>query len=167
MNAPIMRELAHHEFLRQRLAAEFPDADEETLADTLEGLTDLVEMIGAVTRSYLDDRAMASGLRGRIEEMQTRLRRFDHAADSKRRVLATVMERAELPRLKEPDFTLSLRRAGPSLSIQDEARIPPAHWTPQPDKLDRRGLLEHLKAGHEVPGASLSEGAPSLTVRTK
>ena len=149
------------------MAAEFPDADEETLADTLEGLTDLVEMIGAVTRSYLDDRAMTKGLRSRIDEMQMRLRRLEHSADSKREVLATVMERAEISRLKEPDFTLSLRRSAPSLQVHDETLIPSDFFTPQPSKLDRRGLLEHLKAGQEFPGATLCAGAPSITVRTK
>ena len=124
MNAPIMHELAHHEFLRQQLAVQFPDADDETLADTLEGLTNLTEMIGVVTRSYLDDRTMAKGLRSRIDEMQARLRRLEHAADSKRTILSIVMHRAEMARLKEPDFTLSLRRATPALQVDDEARIP-------------------------------------------
>ena len=167
MTAPIMHELAHHEFLRQRLASEFPDADDETLADTLEGLTNLTEMIGYVTRSYLDDHAMAKGLRSRIEEMQTRLRRLDHAAEAKRSTLATVMERAEIARLREPDFTLSLRSLPPALEVNDETQIPERFFTPQPAKLDRRALLERLKSGRTIPGVVLSEGGSSLTVRTK
>ncbi len=69
MSAPILRELAHHEFFRQQLAERFPDADEEILADTLEGLTDLNEMIVQVTRSYLDDKSMVQALRARIDDM--------------------------------------------------------------------------------------------------
>ncbi len=167
MTAPILYELAHHEFLRQQLSAEFPDADDETLADTLEGLTELTEMIGHVTRSYLDDRAMGQALRARIEEMQTRLRRFDHAADAKRRILTTVMTRAEIPQLREADFTLSLRSMPPGLVLHDEAQVPRQFFTPQPPKLDRRAVLDALKTGRSIPGATLSSGGTSLTVRTK
>ncbi len=46
----IPRELARHEILLERLAASFPDADEETLRDTLEGLSNLPEMIAAVVK---------------------------------------------------------------------------------------------------------------------
>ena len=58
---PILHQIGHHHYLRERLESEFPDADEETLRDTLEGLSNLPEMIGAVVRSELEDRALAKG----------------------------------------------------------------------------------------------------------
>ena len=48
MQELIRHELVHYQYLREQLAAQFPDADEETLLDTLEGMTDLNEMIGSV-----------------------------------------------------------------------------------------------------------------------
>ena len=39
MSQPVLHELTHHRYLRERLEAAFPDADEETLMDTLEGMT--------------------------------------------------------------------------------------------------------------------------------
>ena len=36
MKANLYRELAHHQYLRERLVEDFPDADEECLRDTLE-----------------------------------------------------------------------------------------------------------------------------------
>ena len=55
MRTPLMQELRLHKYLRDRLAQEFPDADEETLSDTVEGMTDLHEKLAAVIRSQLDD----------------------------------------------------------------------------------------------------------------
>ena len=52
--------------LKSRLQADFPALDDETLADTLEGMTDLHEMIAAVIRSALVDEALQAGLRGRL-----------------------------------------------------------------------------------------------------
>ncbi len=47
----LQRELTHHQYLRERLEADFPDADEECLRDTLEGLTNLTDLLAEVLRS--------------------------------------------------------------------------------------------------------------------
>ena len=51
--------------LKRNLIAQYPEADEDTLLDTLEGITDLHEMIAAVIRSALVDEALHAGLRSR------------------------------------------------------------------------------------------------------
>ena len=56
-NPVITQELARHECLRGQVQREFPDVDEETLNDTLAGMTDLPEMIAAVLRLALEDLA--------------------------------------------------------------------------------------------------------------
>ncbi len=67
MHAPtIERELCHHRYLRERLEEEFPDADEETLHDTLEGMTNLTEMLAEVVRSCLEDQSLVSAPRSRV-----------------------------------------------------------------------------------------------------
>ncbi len=107
----LQRELTHHQYLREQLEADFPDADEECLRDTLEGLTNLTDMLAEVLRSALEDQAFASALRGRVGDMQERCGRFEERARKKRELVCTVMEEAELKKLTEPDFTVSLRPA--------------------------------------------------------
>ena len=84
MNQPIMRELAHHAYFQAQLAERFPDADDETLRDTLEGMTNIAEMLAQVLRSALDDQSLAGALKARMTDMQVRLSRFDERARKKR-----------------------------------------------------------------------------------
>jgi len=113
----LSKEVLHHVYLRERLEEEFPDADEETLVDTLEGLSNLPDMLAEVCRSMLDDRAMVSALRGRIGDMQERCGRIETRARKKRELVCAVMERADLKKVMEPDLTLSLRPARPPLAV--------------------------------------------------
>ena len=77
MNAPLILELQLHEYLREKLVEEFRDIDEETLNDTLEGLTNLHEILAAVIRSQQRDGDMVKALKERIGEMRERLKRFE------------------------------------------------------------------------------------------
>ncbi len=105
--SPLNRELTHHQYLRSRLEEEFPDADEETLVDTLEGLSNLPDMLAEVCRSMLDDQAMVSALRRRIGDMQERCGRIEARGRKKRELVCSVMERADLKKVMEPDLTFA------------------------------------------------------------
>ena len=150
MSQPLLHEITHHRYLRQRLEAAFPDADEETLMDTLEGMTCLTDSLAELLRSSQEDQSLASALRSRMTDMQERCARFEERARKKRELVCTVMEEADLKKLMEPDFTVSLRPARAPLMILDEAAIPGDYWRPQPAKLDRMGLISALGAGRDI-----------------
>ncbi len=167
MSHPVLHELTHHRYLRERLEAAFPDADEETLMDILEGMTSLTDSLAELLRSSLEDQSLASALRGRMSDMQARCGRFEDRARKKRELVCTVMEEAVLKKLMEPDFTVSLRPARAPLMIIDEEAIPGDYWKPQPAKLDRMGLISALSNGRDIAGAVLGNPAMTISVRTK
>ncbi len=167
MNHPVKYQLTHHRYLRERLEAAFPDADEETLLDTLDGMTSLTDSLAELLRSSQEDQSLATALRGRMSDMQARCGRFEDRARKKRELVCTVMEEAELKKLTEPDFTVSLRPARAPLMIIDEDAIPGDYWKPQPAKLDRMGLISALSNGRDIAGAVLGNPPLTISVRTK
>lgn len=153
--------------LRRRLLELHPDLDEQTLADTLEGATDLKEALSALIRSALDDECLARALKDRFEAMRTRLARIEARATSKRQAALETMDAVDMRKLVEPEFTASLRRGPPAVSIVAEQAIPFDYLVPQPPKPDRRAILEALTAGIAVPGAELATPKLSLTIRSQ
>ena len=164
---PLAIETSKYQLLRQRLLDAYPEADGHTVGDTLEGITNLHEMIAAVIRSALVDEALQAGLRTRLDEMRQRLSRLAERGLKKRQLALEAMNEAGLRKLEQPDFTASARLGAPSLVVTSEQAIPEAYWLPQPQKLDRQKLTCDLRHGDEIAGACLGNAAPLLIVRTK
>ena len=164
---PIRSEIQRYTYIRERLLEQFPDVDDQTIRDTLEGETDLHEMIAGVIRSALVDDALSTGLRGRVNDMKERLRRLEEREAKKRRLALEAMDEVGLNKLQQPDFTASTRLGSPSLVVTIEGDVPSSYWVPQPPKLDRQALLGELKRGTDIPGVQLNNPRPVLVVRTR
>ena len=163
----LLTELQSHQRVKLELTSAFPDLDDQTLADTLEGLTDLQEIIAAMIRSALDDEAMAEALSTRLADMKSRLDRIARRAKTKRSLVLDAMTKAEISKVLEPDFTATVRFGGQTMDVIDEAAIPEDYWLPQPPKLDRQRLLGDLKQDVAVAGVQLAPRTKQLSVRTK
>jgi Siphovirus Gp157 len=168
MKDPVINaQLQLHSRLRQRLLDEYPNLDDETIRDTLEGITNLHELISELIRSALTDEALEVGLRTRIEEMRARLGRLAERGQKKRQLALEAMNEAGLKKLEQPDFTVSARLGAPPLVVTSEQCIPEKYWIPPPPKLNRQTLTSDLRRGDEIPGACLGNAPLILAVRTK
>ncbi len=164
---PVRSEIQRYTRMREWLLEQFPEIDDQAIRDTLEGETDLHEMIAAVIRSALVDEALSTGLRGRLNDMKERLRRLEERGAKKRQLALEAMDEVGLNKLQQPDFTASTRPGSPSLVVTTEGAVPSPYWVPQPPKLDRQALLGALKRGTDIPGVQLNNPKPVLVVRTK
>lgn len=158
---------AQYQAIKLRVSEAHPDLDEQTLADTVEGLTNLHDIVAAIIRAAATDEALGEGLKSRIAEMQQRLTRFEDRAATRRRIARDVMIEADIKRITAPDFTISIRAGTPSVVVTDESTIPPKYWEPRDPQLNRQLLTADLKSGETVNGATLNNPEPVLSVRTK
>jgi hypothetical protein len=167
MTSPLYIEKTKFKAYHLVLANKMKDLDDDVLIDTVDGMTNLSEMLAEITRSRLDDLSLCDALRMRIRDMQERLARISDRADMKQRIVSNTMEDVGLSKVVEPDFTLSLRKQPPKLQVTDETTVPSEFWRQQDPKLDRQTLIAALKAGEKIPGALLNNGGMTISVRTK
>jgi len=158
------REMQAASALRESLALY---GDEDLLRDTIEGATELREMIAAVFASIADDNEMLVGIAARMEDLKQRKARFEKSIERKRSMIEQAMAIGEIKTLALPEATLSLTDKAQGIVIEKESLIPSSYWKKQPPKLDRGTLLKDLRAGTAVPGASLDNGGITLTIRRK
>ncbi len=168
LNVPALRtEIQVYNLLRQKIEDAYPDLDDETIRDTLEGITTLHELIAELIRSALVDEALQAGFALVLRKCDQRLARLAERGLKKRQLALEAMNEAGLKKLEQPDFTASARLGAPPLVVTSERAVPEGYWIPQPPKLDRQTLTSDLRRGDQVPGACLGNAAPILTVRTK
>lgn len=140
--------------------------DDEMALTAVEGETGLIEAITqAVHRLHeLDAHAEAIGIQ--MKSLGERKSRFEAQHGRIKAAVAVAMGQAELRKLELPFATLSIRAVPPKAEITDEPLIPAKFWKPQDPKLDRKALLDALKAKEDVPGAMLSNGGETLAIKS-
>lgn len=167
MNAPLLNVATEWQRLKQELIAQFGGGDDDALCDTLEGISDLPQMIERVMESIDDDLAFAAALKIQIEQRTERMERYQDRAESKRMLVEGALMRADLKRLELPACTLTIGKRPRTLFVSDESAIPAEFFRPQPPKLATSDLKRALEDGVDVPGAGLTNGGVGLNVRRK
>ena len=161
----LKRQLQSWQELREKI--ESPDIDPQTILDTLEGETNLHEALLAIAKEVMEREAANSGIVGMIADLQARKNRNETAAETLRTIILQAMDAAGIPTIKGDFCTLSKRNVKGKLMIEDETQIPARFFvTPSPE-IDKKALKEALENTEDVPGACLSNGGISLTMRIK
>lgn len=141
--------------------------DEESWLLAIESETDLDAVLTKIVREIEDTKALEAGTKERLEELEGRKDRFGRRIESLRGIAFKVMETAGIDGKILPEATISIRKGQPQLVGEADASSLPDELCKISRDVDRTKVKEALKAGKTVPGFSLSNSTPSLTIRIK
>ena len=164
--SPLDNEATLAERIKAELLGDDPDLDERTFLDTLEGATNIMEMLGAAVRTAVYYGHVIEMQKRRKAELELRQERTEAEMYRLRDKVRDIMLRLDIKQLRQDDFTASLRATAPKVIVTDETLIPVDYWEMRPH-LNKQFLLDRLKDGAQVDGATLSNSGMSLAVRTK
>lgn len=150
--------------LRERIILEYGE-DADLIRDMIEGEHDLEKLIGYAAQELAMVEGEKAGIIIAIDKMKERLTRHARRADAIREGIAAAMETAELPSLKTPTATLSMRASPPRVEITERAALPAIYVIQPPLIPDKKAIGEALKNGDTIPGAVLSNQPQALSVR--
>lgn len=162
---------ANVHFLNQQIDAlllEYPELadDDDFRRDVFEGQTSIDYVLAKLVETSLEAAAMADAVKFRKTALAERQSRFERKDEATRKLILSVMERAELPKIQLTEATLSMRQLPPSPIVTDADALPD-NCVRIERKPDMKAIKAAMEGGGELPGVTLSNGRPSLTIRTK
>jgi hypothetical protein len=167
MTSPLFQSAEQDRRIRDELLRMYPTLaeDDPALLDTLDGESDFDQQARAVLRSILIDEALADGVDELMVECRDRKSRLADRAKAKRGALLAALELAGRRKMELPEATLVVRENPRQPVITDEDALPARYWIAADPKLDTRQIGADLRAGQDVPGATLGNGSVSLQIR--
>jgi len=129
-------------------------SDEDLLA-SLESETDALELLDRFVEHALADKELAA-------KASERAARLKERAERSRDIIQRMMAALELTKLERSLATLSISQHR-ELQVIDEAELPDEFIRHAPDKV---AIAKALRAGQDIPGATLGNAQPRLTLRT-
>jgi hypothetical protein len=150
----------------QSLIAAYPElADDEDLrASMVEGSTEAFDVLARCVAQEAEAKAMSAALAARMDDIKIRVSRFEKRREAMRDLIFRVMSAADLRKAELPEATLSIRPGTAKVIVSNEDDLPDDFFRVT-RSVDKAAIRDALKAGKFVPGAELSNGEPSLSIR--
>lgn len=135
------------------------DLDEQTVADTLEGLSGALEVKATNVAMFVRNlEASADAIKMAESQMAARRKAIENRASRIRGYLKAQMERTGVSEISSPHFKIAVRLNPPAVII-DSVNLIPAEFMrtpePPPPVPDKKAISAALKAGCEIAGVHL------------
>lgn len=151
------------------LRESFPDADDVTIFDTADGLSDAADVVALFVRQSREMYAMATAVMQLADDYGSRASLLKGRSERLKNAALRLMIDAGMDTqpLRRPEFTLSVSHRKGRVEVYDEEALPESFFTYKTVRsVDRDKLAEAVECGH-VPGARITNGQSVLSVRTR
>ena len=136
------------------------ELDEQTLADTLEGMGGELELKAENVVMFARNlEVTAAAIKDAEAQMAARRKAMESRAASLKRYVLENMQFAGIQKIEGPLFKLSIRENPPSVEVSEPDLIPLEYMTqpdPPPPAPNKIAIKAAIAAGVDVPGAKVN-----------
>lgn len=138
------------------------DYDEQTIADTLEGMSGELEVKAQNVAFFIRNlESTADQIKQAEKQMADRRKALENKAATIKEYLKINMQKTGINKIECPYFAITLKKNPPAVNIFNESIIPNEYLVqalPPPPSIDKKAIAEALKLGNQVAGAELTQG---------
>ena len=132
------------------------ECDMQAIQDTLEGIegmiADKAESIAKLMKSIEADE---QAIKAEEDRLKARREALTNRRLSIKEYLQNQLIEAKIDKLKGTMFTVSIQNNPPSVQIAEGVTVPDKYLVPQEAKVDKRALLDDLRAGVVYEGIGM------------
>lgn len=144
------------------------ELDEQTLTDTLEGLSGELEVKATNVGMFIRNlESSAEQIKMAEKQMADRRKALEARAERVKQYLKENMIRTGISKIESPYFTLSIRNNPEAVEVINQDMIPPEYFNvppPPPATLDKIAVKKAIQSGVEVDGVRLTR-SQSLQIK--
>ena len=141
---------------RNQIAEQLETA--ENPAELIESLDKAVQVKAAGIAIYLERLdSMTTALEETIKKLQARKKAFQNRKERLKEYTLVAMKQHGIQKIECPECTISIQENNPSVDDYEPKLIPAEYWKQPEPVLDKKALLDDLKAGVIVQGARLKQ----------
>jgi len=137
------------------------ELDDQTIADTLEGMAGELEVKAtSVAMMARNLEATAAAIKDAEAQMASRRKALERRSEWLRRYLLESMQHAGIKRVECPQFALTVRDNPAAVDVFESALVPAEFMRqpePPPVAPDKKAIRDALAAGTDVPGCRLTK----------
>lgn len=148
------------------LRLEYPalNDDERLLADTIEGETDMHNLIDRLVSLVNENDALAEAMAARVAKLRERQTRVTMKMNFYRNLIHKLMTAADMKSVATPEGKVSVVSAPDKVVITDEHAIPDQYQRIKKEP-DKAAIKKALAEGKSIDGAVLSNGGTTIQIR--
>ena len=141
---------------RNQIAEQLETA--ENPAEMIESLDKAIQVKAAGIGIYCEKLdGMVAALDDTIKKLQARKKAFQNRKERLKEYTLVAMKQHGIQKIECPECTISIQENNPSVDDYEPKLIPAEYWKQPEPVLDKKALLDDLKAGVIVQGARLKQ----------
>lgn len=145
---------------------------QQMIEDGAEGLDEILATVEGALEEKLEAYAMVirniesdvDGLKAEEKRLSDRRKTMENGIKRMKENMQFAMSSTGEKKIQGEKFTFTIQKNPPSLNLVDESLIPKEFFVEVAPTINKKAIMEHLKAGSHVPGTQIQQGE-SLRIR--